>query len=161
MKRRLWIGGVLVLLILLGAGGWIYYTIFMTSDFALRHAESFLFRRMTVAKLSEQGTYRFHYVTNRRQDETEAPLKERFGQQREEELKFGFFDTKIEPSLGLGMLINPTEWFQNEEINLLDIQELNEEAFVSQLEELVSASPLRSLLILIHGYREGISLRAS
>jgi hypothetical protein len=25
---------------------------------------------------------------------------------------------KIEPALGLGMLINPTEWFQNEEIKL-------------------------------------------
>ena len=44
LKRRLWLGVALVALVLLGVGGWIYYTVYMTSDFALRHAEAFLFR---------------------------------------------------------------------------------------------------------------------
>jgi esterase/lipase superfamily enzyme len=144
----------LVALALLGVSGWIYHEIYMTSDFALRHAETFLFRRMTVAKLADQGTYRFFYVTNRRKSTDKGPLKDQFGPERETALKFGFFDTRIQPSLGLGMLINPTEWFQNEEIDLMDIKALEEQAFVENLKELVQASPYRSLLIVIHGFRE-------
>ena len=45
-KRRLWFGSALVVLVLLGVGGWFYYNIYMTSGFALRHAEAFHFRRM-------------------------------------------------------------------------------------------------------------------
>ncbi len=153
-KRRFLIGISLVTLVLLGVGGWIYYTIYMASDFALRHAEDFLFRRMTVAQLAEQGTYRFFFITNRRQEISEGPIKERFGTEREEALKFGSFDTKIEPTLGIGMLINPTEWFQNEEINIQAIRELGEKAFVEQVSGLVQASPHQSLLIIVHGYKE-------
>jgi esterase/lipase superfamily enzyme len=154
LKRRLWLGSAFVVLVLLGLGGWVYYTIYMTSDFALRHAESFLFRRMTVAQLAEQGTYRYFFVTNRVPERDEGPIEERYGRERDDDLKFGFFDTKIEPSLGLGMLLNPTEWFQNEEITLQDIQELNETAFVAKLRDQVEKSSHRSLLVLLHGYKE-------
>ncbi len=154
LRRRLWIGAALVVLLLSAIGGWVYYEIYTTSDFALRHAETFLFRRMTVAKLADQGSYRFFYVTNRQNLAEEGPLEERFGTEREESLKFGLFDTRIQPSLGLGMLINPTEWFQNEEIDLLDLKALEEDAFVEQMRELVRISPYRSLLIVVHGFRE-------
>jgi esterase/lipase superfamily enzyme len=154
LKRKLWIGAAVVALVLLGAGGWFYHTIYMTSDFSLRHAEDFLFRRMTVAQLAEQGTYRYFFVTNRRQESDAGPIEERFGRDREEALKFGSFDAKIQPTVGLGMLVNPTEWFQNEEINLRKIQKLEEAAFVERLTGLVKDSPYRSLLVVVHGYRE-------
>ncbi len=157
LKRRLWLGVALVALVLLGVGGWIYYTVYMTSDFALRHAEAFLFRRMTVAQLAEQGTYRYFYITNRRQEIGKGPIEERYGKERGETLKFGSFDTKIEPTLGIGMLINPTEWFQNEEINLQDLEELDEAVFVEQVGGLVQDSPYRSLLVIVHGYREAFA----
>jgi esterase/lipase superfamily enzyme len=154
LKRRLWLGAALGALVLIGVGGWFYHTVYRTSDFSLRHAEAFLFRRMTVAQLAEHGTYRYFFVTNRRQERETGPIEERFGKDREEALKFGSFDTKIERSLGLGMLINPTEWFQNEEINLQEIQNLDEPAFVERLTDRVNASPYQSLLIVVHGYRE-------
>jgi esterase/lipase superfamily enzyme len=154
LKRRLWLSVAVVALLLLGAGGWVYYTVFMASDFALRHAEAFLFRRMTVAQLAEQGSYRFFYITNRRQDTDDGPIEERFGREREERLKLGSFDTKIEPTLGIGMLINPTEWFQNEEISLEDMRALDEAAFVEQVRGLVKKSPYGSLLVVVHGFRE-------
>lgn len=154
LKRRLWLGAALVAVVLLGVGGWFYYTIYMTSDFSLRHAEAFLFRRMTVAQLAEHGTYRYFFVTNRRQERDAGPIEERFGRDREDALKFGSFDAKIQPTLGLGMLINPTEWFQNEEITLQKIQNLEEATFVERLTDLVSASPYRSLLVVVHGYKE-------
>ena len=40
-------------------------------------------------------------------------------------LKFGSFDTEIEPTLGIGMIINPTEWFQNQEIKLRNMRALD------------------------------------
>ena len=124
-KRRVLFGSGLVALVVLGVAGWLYYNIFMASGFALRHAEAFLFRRMTVAQLSEEGSYRYFYMTNRRQEPGDAPTEERFGKDRDEVLKFGSFDTVIKPTLGLGMLINPTEWFQNEEITIQDVREFD------------------------------------
>jgi esterase/lipase superfamily enzyme len=154
IRRKLWTGVALVALVLLGFGGWVYHTIYRTSDFSLRHAEAFLFRRMTVAQLAEQGTYRYFFVTNRVQKSGEGPIEERFGTGREDSLKFGSFDAKIQPTVGLGMLVNPTEWFQNEEINLHEIRKLEEEVFVERLTDLVGGSPYRSLLVVVHGYRE-------
>ncbi len=74
LKRGLWLGAAFFVLLLAGAGSWIYYKIYVTSDFALSHAEAFLFRRMTVAQLAEQGTYRYFYITNRRQEISEGPI---------------------------------------------------------------------------------------
>ncbi len=153
-RRGLLISLAVVVVALVAAGGWIYYTIFTTSDFALRHAEVFQFRRMTVARLAEQASYRFFYVTNRSQDTNEGPIEERFGSGRQEALTFGSFDTKIEPSLGLGMLINPTEWFQNEEITLLGVRQLDEATFVEEVRDRVQDSPYRSLLVVLHGFKE-------
>jgi esterase/lipase superfamily enzyme len=125
----------------------------MSSEFALSHAEAFLFRRMTVTQL-EQGTYRYFFITNRNEETSEGPIEERFGTEREELLKFGSFDTKIEPTLGIGMLFNPTKWFQNEEIYLRDILKLEEDAFVEEVGDLVRKSPHQSLLVILHGYKE-------
>ena len=153
-KRRLLWGTALVFVVLLGAGVWFYNTYFTSTDAAIRHAEAFLFRRMTVAQLSEQGEYRFFYATNRVPGSDDASLDERFGQDREASLKFGNFDAEIKPSLGLGMLINPTEWFQNKEINLKSVRSLEQAAFVEQLRERVEDSPHRALLVIVHGFRE-------
>jgi esterase/lipase superfamily enzyme len=144
----------LVLLVLLGAGFWFYKAYFVSTDAAIRHAEAFLFRRMTVAQLAEQGEYRFFYTTNRIPGPAAESLDERFGLEREAALKFGSFDAEIKPTLGLGMLINPTEWFQNEEIRLKDVRSLEQAAFVEQLRTLVQESPHRALLVVVHGFRE-------
>jgi esterase/lipase superfamily enzyme len=153
-KRRILIGTVLLVVVLLGLGVWLYFSFFAPTSTALQRAEAFLFRRMKVAQLSEQGTYRFFYITNRRPQSEQGPLQERFGKEREEALKFGYFDTRIQPSLGLGMLINPTEWFQNEEIQLKNVQALDRAPFVEQVRKLVQESPFRSLLVVVHGFRE-------
>jgi esterase/lipase superfamily enzyme len=153
-RRRMWWGAALTLLVLLGAGYWFYKTYFVSTDAAIRHAEAFLFRRMTVAQLAGQGEYRFFYATNRVPGADDASLDERFGQEREASLKFGSFDAEIKPSLGLGMLINPTEWFQNKEINLKSVRSLEQPAFVEQLRERVEDSPHRALLVIVHGFRE-------
>jgi hypothetical protein len=108
-KRPIVWGTGLVLVLSLGAGIWFYFVFLGSTDAAIRHVEAFIFRGMTVAQLAEQGEYRFFYVTNRRPGANDALLEDRFGTEREERLKFGTFDAEITPTLGLGMLINPTE----------------------------------------------------
>jgi esterase/lipase superfamily enzyme len=149
-KRRMLIGTALVVVVLLMLAALLY----VPTRRALQRAEAFQFRRMIVAQLGEEGKYRFFYVTNRSPGPNDGPLEERFGRERQETLKFGFFDTRIEPSLGLGMLIDASEWFQNEEIQLLEVQALDQAAFVAQVSGLVQESPHQSLLVIVHGFRE-------
>ena len=130
------------------------YTYFLGTRALLEHAEAFAFRRMTVAQLAEQDTFRFFYVTNRQSGVAQGEIDERFESERETTLKFGSFDTRIEARLGLGMIVDSSAWFLNEEIQLQDVQALEQEAFLSQLRKQVEASPRRSLLIIVHGFRE-------
>lgn len=150
LKRRLVTITVFVVMLLLIVVAFFY----RPTRQALERAEAFDFQRMTVTRLSEQAGHRFFYVTNRNQEKKDGPPDERFGNKREQTLRFGSFDTEIQPSLGLGMIINPTEWFQNEEINLLAVRPLAQEKFVGQLKGYVDASPERSLLVVVHGFRE-------
>lgn len=142
------------LIILVIASIWFYQTIYRSTGSALLRAETFLFQRMTVSQLGEQGSTRYFFVTNRKKSEENENLAIRFGSEREPRLKFGFYDTKIEPSVGLGMFINPSEWFQNEEITVKKIEALQQEKFVKKLKKIVHDSPQRSLLVIVHGYKE-------
>jgi esterase/lipase superfamily enzyme len=150
LKRRFVIATVMVLVlgILLGA-----FIQFSTRN-ALLHAEAFQFRRMLVTKLDEEGPYRFFFATNRTRDAGIEDIEAAFGNQREPGLRFGLFDTDIESSLGIGMLINPSDWFQNEEIQVRKVEPLEQEVFVAELRKQVANSPFRSLLININGFRE-------
>lgn len=137
--------------LLLGAALYLY---FVGTSAILEQAEAFAFRRMTVPQAPEQGVYRFFYATNRVPLEQEGPIEGRFGSEREGGIRFGAFDTRIEPTLGLGMLINPSDWFLNEEIRLKSVRTLEREQLVKELRAQVEASPYRSLLIVVHGFRE-------
>jgi len=150
--RRVLVGAFTILIVL---GGWFYYAYFASTSAAIRHAEAFLFRRMKVVEMGEQGTYRFFYASNRSLEPGPGTLQERFGSERRDGLSFGSFDATIEPTLGIGMIINPTEWLQNEEIQLENVLELERAQFVDQLKGFVEVSPRRSLLIVVHGFREG------
>ena len=137
---------------LLGAG--FYYWYFMSTESAVRHAEAFLFSRSTVSRREGQGSYRHFYVTNRVPDAGDDSVDGRFTAERSPELTFGHFDISIRPTLGLGMMLNPTDWFQNEEIQLDGVADLGESAFLENLRQAVDRSPNRSLLIVVHGFRE-------
>lgn len=145
---------IIVLLLLALVGTWFYQALYGSTAEALRRAENFIFTRMTIAQLGEQDSTRYFFVTNRKKTGADEVLENRFGNERETALKFGLYDTKVEPSVGLGMFINPSEWFQTEEIVIKNMEALQQQAFIDQLRELVDASPRRSLLIVIHGFRE-------
>jgi esterase/lipase superfamily enzyme len=146
---------VIVLLVLIIIGMWFYQALYGTTGEALRRAENFLFTRQTVSRLADQDSARYFFVTNREKsaDEGEDP-EARFSNQRTPELKFGRFDASIEPSIGLGMFINPSEWFQTEEIRVNALQTLPRQEFVDELGALVNETPRRSLILLVNGFRE-------
>ena len=149
IKRRYKIIGGIVLLAIVAIAALFQYS----TQSALVLAEALQFRRMQVTK-QDDGAYRFFFVTNRVVDDQAASVEDRFSNERSEKMSFGFFDTSIEPSLGLGMLINPTDWFQNEEIQLNQVKSLREDAMISEIRSQVEASSFRSLLININGFRE-------
>lgn len=150
-RKRLVIGLIAILALL---AGWFYWFYFKSPEAAIRHAESFLFRRMTVSQVDDEGTYRHFFITNRTLDSGDKPVEDRFSRERSDELSFGTFDTRLQPSLGLGMLLDATDWFQNEEIRILDIRRLEPAGMLQELNEVVDRSPGRSMLIVIHGFRE-------
>lgn len=130
-----------------------YVFFFMSTNAALQRAESFEFRRMQVARVSEQGTYRFFFATNRAQGDKGGPPESRFGSTREAGLRLGSFDIRISPSLGLGRWLDASGWFLDEEIKIVDVSNLDKADFSRQVREMVAASPHQALLLLIHGYR--------
>lgn len=150
-KRRLLILASLVVVILIIAVAFFY----RPTRQALERAEALNFRRMSVTRLEDQKTYRFFFATNREPSmEQQSAVEEQFTNERSRTTSFGLFDTRIEATLGIGMLINPTDWFQNEQIRLENVQLLDREVFVEQLREQVDRAPLRSVFITINGFRE-------
>lgn len=152
-SRTKYILFVLLLLFVI-VGFWFYRTLYMSTGSALQRAESFLFQRMSVAQLGEQGSMRYFFVTNRKHIGESEELEENFSSERESNLKFGSYDTRVEPTVGLGMFINPSEWFQTEEIRVKQLRELQQQAFIEQLKKQVQDAPQRSLLVVVHGFKE-------
>lgn len=151
-KRALWISGF-VLALLAAVGGYLF---FIATSRTLSRAESFEFRRMQVARVDDGDVFRFFFATNRLAEDGDEPLFERLGNRRSAALTFGSFDTEIEPSLGLGMWLDASSWFLDEEIRITNLTRLDRTAFIQQLRGMVSASPHRGLLLLVHGLRTNL-----
>ena len=153
-KRLLW--ALFLLLLLAGAAAYYFYT---TTTAALERAENADIRHMQVARIGDQGAIRFFFATNRQPvpGTEEQPLVERFGRERaDDDWRLGYFDTLIEPSLGLGRWLDASRWFLEEEIKVKDARSLEPGEFADQLRPLVAASPHRGLLLLVHGLRTDI-----
>lgn len=162
-RKALRIGILIGLLValLLGAAGYVY---FVGTRTVLEHAEALSLSRVRAARLADGDTLRLFFVSNRVSnqasnrvalaDSADKALDASFTSQRQSELTLGSFDITVEPTLGLGMLLNASDWLINEEIQLHDVQALSRPAFVGELREQVLASSYRSLLVVVHGYRE-------
>jgi esterase/lipase superfamily enzyme len=143
----------LVAAALLGTGGYLY---FVGTRTVLEHAEALSLSRMQAARLDGSETLRLFYASNRVPKAAPAAHvpEQRLTSRRHSDLELGSFDIAIEPTLGLGMLVNPSDWLVNEEIQLQAVRPLTRPAFVGELREQMLASSYRSLLLVVHGYRE-------
>lgn len=149
-KRLLW--AVSILLVLTGLGAYFFYT---TTNQALERAEGAQFRHMAVSRVGDQDSFRFFFASNRAPlaGGEDRPLAARYGSELGAEWRLGYFDTLIEPSLGLGRWLNASRWFMEEEIKILTVQGTDRADFAARLRPLVEASPHRGLLLLVHGLR--------
>ncbi|MCG6943486.1 MAG: alpha/beta fold hydrolase [Thiohalocapsa sp.] len=139
--------------VLLGSGAYLY---FVGTRTLLEHAEALSLSRMQAPRLPGSETLRLFYATNRvpRPSAAGAGSDARFSSQRHDALELGSFDIAVEPTLGLGMLLNPSDWLINEEIRLKAVRPLLLPGFSGELREQVLASAYQSLLVVVHGYRE-------
>jgi pimeloyl-ACP methyl ester carboxylesterase len=108
---------------------------------------------MQVARVGEENVFRFFLVSNRAGQPGKAAFTDRLLSERSSQLTFGFFDTEIAPSLGLGMWLDASGWFLDEEIRITNDTEFDRTSFIHQLRGMVSASPHRGILVLVHGLR--------
>ncbi len=154
-KKRRWL--IIIAVLALLATGWLTYEILLSPSAAIRQAEAFLFRRMTVVQLDE-GQYRYFYVSNRQLEPGDESIEDRVTDNRDENLYFGSYDIRLSPLLGLGLNLSWSDMLQTEMINLEDIRELEQADFVSTLRGYVDASPNRSVFIMVHGFREHFPL---
>jgi len=148
-KKIFLLVAVLALLVVIG----LYVGFQRSTRGALLRAEAFLFRRMQVTRL-ENGAFRFYYATNRALGEDDESLDGRFTSHREDRVRFGSYDAEFEPSLGLSDLFDPNKWFRNDEVDIREERQLDQARFVAELQGAIERAPLRSLLVVVHGYRE-------
>jgi esterase/lipase superfamily enzyme len=91
--------------------------------------------------------FQFFYSSNRVNDK-QAIIEQ--GNQLSDHITFGTFDIRISPYLP----IRPRVWFETEYMEWLTHKELPENQFLPKLRQAVLASPQKSLLIIVWGYRD-------
>ena len=149
LRRFLFWGVGLALLVVVSAGAYFYFVGTRTIQ---QHAEALAHQRLTVSRLADQDAYRFFFATNRVPEQPDGPIENWFSATRDDALRFGSFDSKIEPTLGLGVLVDPDEWFVSEEIRFNDVRLSSKQEVVEELRAQVEASPRQSLLVVVHGF---------
>jgi esterase/lipase superfamily enzyme len=92
--------------------------------------------------------FQFFYATNRAADD-EATFQGQ-GNKLGRNISAGTFDVRISPY----MPIKPRMWFDTKYMEWADRAELSEDDCLAQLRQAVQASPLKSLLVIVWGFRD-------
>jgi esterase/lipase superfamily enzyme len=97
--------------------------------------------------------FQFFYATNRAMDEDNDTFNAQgrnLGRRRGSDLSTGTFDVRISPY----MPIEPFMWFDTKNMEWADQAELSQAESLSRLREAVRASPQKSVLVIVWGYRD-------
>lgn len=103
--------------------------------------------RLPGVEEGDKRRFQFFYATNRVNED--ATFNDR-GNQLGQEVSTGTFDALISRDL----FIKPFVWLDKNSIELAGRNELSQDTFRSQLQEAVQASPHKSLLIIVWGFRD-------
>lgn len=143
MKIRLLLIALLVILLTLTAG---YIVRNFTGIGPIPLRSAFAGRLPSISE-SAPHEFRFFYATNRKNSEETFNGR---GNSLSDEITTGTFDVTISPYLP----IKPLVWFEKESMEWAGRQDLQKEAFHSKLKEAVQASPQKSLLVIVWGFRD-------
>src|SRR5215831_19711237 len=92
--------------------------------------------------------FQFFYATNR--DTNDAATFDGYGNKPSATISTGTFDVRISPY----MPIQPWVWFDSKNMQWADRQELAQDEALARLRVAVQASPRKSLLVIVWGYRD-------
>lgn len=95
----------------------------------------------------KQRRFQFFYTTNRVRDDATFNGQ---GNKLGSEVSSGTFDVRISPY----MPIRPHVWFDTEFMEWADRHELSQDEFLSRLRKSVQASPQKSALVIVWGFRD-------
>jgi esterase/lipase superfamily enzyme len=105
-------------------------------------------RRLPSSPDGDQRRYQFFYTTNRAADD-EATFQDQ-GNRLGSAISAGTFDVRISPY----MPITARVWFDAQHMEWADRRELSLDACLTQLRTAVQASPYKSVLVIVWGYRD-------
>ena len=108
-----------------------------------------------------EGRYRvvnIFYATSREIDYTSAGSPD-FKPKLAKETTYGTLDMKIDPRVTIGTML-PEEIKKNGLVEMEDAKRLDAANFTKELSEAVKASPHKSVLVLIFGYKDGFEANA-
>ncbi|MDD5547219.1 MAG: alpha/beta hydrolase [Candidatus Omnitrophica bacterium] len=108
-----------------------------------------------------EGGYRvvnIFYATSREVDYTAKPFPA-FKAKMAGETTYGTLDIRMDPRVRIGTML-PDQLKKNGIIELQETKRLDPDAFSKQLSEAVQASPHKSLLVLVFGYKDGFEATA-
>lgn len=154
--RRVIVSVTMLCLLASFVAGYVYYQFHSPDGAATRHAERYLYERATVARMAgaDEPRYRYFFATNREARYARDTGVDRFGNGRIDRVAFGTFDVRIKATLGLGLLVDPVRWLQDEEIRVETVDSMGRVATAEALRAQVAASESRSLLIVVTGRTE-------
>lgn len=111
------------------------------------------------------GSYRvidIFYATDREALDASAPSPE-FGKRIAKDMTYGQLSVKIDPSVSIGTML-PNKLKRRGVIGVQDVGKLDDTAFMTKLSDAVQASPHKSLMVLVFGFKdnfEATSIKAS
>ncbi|MCI0482691.1 MAG: hypothetical protein L0213_14010, partial [Candidatus Dadabacteria bacterium] len=108
-----------------------------------------------------EGHYRvidIFYATDRNlEDESaESPV---FGRALADRMTFGTLNVKIDPDITIGKML-PNKLKRRGTIGVQEVGKLGDEEFIKKLSETVAASPHKSLLVMVFGYKDNFEATA-
>lgn len=144
-RRLFWIVFFLILLVLIAiAAGYVSRHFIGFGPVPVRSAFA---GRLPGVSEGDQRRFQFFYATNRaNNDETFTGQ----GNLMSDTVSTGTFDVLISPY----MQILPFVWFDTMKMEVASRQELLQDKFQSQLSQAVQASPQKSLLVIVWGFRD-------
>jgi esterase/lipase superfamily enzyme len=150
--RRLLRAGLFVALLIIVAvvAGYIGHNFTGTGPIPTRSAFA---GRLPSVPDGDQRRFKFFYATNRATDKDNDAFNAQgttLGRRRGSEISTGTFDVRISPY----MPIQPWAWNDSKNMEWADRVEQSQEDSMSQLREAVLASPQKSVLIIVWGFRD-------
>lgn len=107
------------------------------------------------------GSYRvidIFYVTDRDVLDADSPSP-MFGKKIAKNMTYGALNVKINPRVSIGTML-PKKLKRRGVIGVQEVSKLDDEAFIRKLSEAVAASPHKSLMLVVFGYKDNFEATA-